>query len=285
MRAVVITGVSTGIGRGIATVLARNGFHVFGSVRHAGHGADFEKALAGNGTALVFDVTDQPAVVAAAEKVRAAVGSDGLVGLVNNAGITVQGPLEKLPLADLRKQFEVNTIAPVGVAQAFLPLLGASTPPRANPGRVVNISSVGGRIALPFLGPYAASKFAVEALSDSLRRELAVYGIDVIVIQPGSIDTPIWEKGAQDDTAAFRGTPYFDALERFKKAALKIGKAGLQPEAVGQAVLTALTTPKPKARYVVQRGGPLQFHITRHLPARMLDRLVASRLGLPRPKR
>jgi NAD(P)-dependent dehydrogenase (short-subunit alcohol dehydrogenase family) len=120
----------------------------------------------------------------------------------------------------------------------------------------------------------------MEALTDSLRRELAVYGIDVVVIEPGSIDTPIWEKGEKADTAPYRETPYFDALERFKRAALKIGRAGLPPEAVGETVLTALTSQKPKARYVVQRGGPLQFHITRHLPARLLDRLIARQLGL-----
>ena len=178
MRAVVVTGVSTGIGRGVATILARNGFHVFGSVRHPDHAADFEKSLSGNGTALVFDVTDQTAVLAAAERVRARVGGDGLVGLVNNAGITVLGPLESIDLAALRHQFNVNAVAQIGVAQAFLPLLKAASPP----GRIVNISS-GGRIALPFIGPYAASKFALEGLSDALRRELIVHGVDVIVVR------------------------------------------------------------------------------------------------------
>jgi NAD(P)-dependent dehydrogenase (short-subunit alcohol dehydrogenase family) len=280
MRAVVVTGVSTGIGRGIATVLAKNGFHVFGSVRHADHGRDFETALNGSGTALLFDVTDQAAVRAGAARVRERVGADGLAGLVNNAGISVQGPLEAIDLDALRRQFEVNTIAAIGVTQAFLPLLGAGATPRANPGRIVNISSVGGRIALPFVGPYAASKFALEGLSDSLRRELAVYGIKVIVIQPGSIDTPIWDKGAADDIEPYRHTPYYSSLNWFRGAALKIGRGGLPPEAVGEAVLKALTAANPKARYVVQRGGPLQFHITRHLPSRILDRQIAKRFRL-----
>jgi NAD(P)-dependent dehydrogenase (short-subunit alcohol dehydrogenase family) len=284
MRAVVVTGVSTGIGRGIATILGRNGFHVFGSVRHAEHAGDFEAALGGNGTALVFDVTDQAAVRAAAEQVRDRVGTEGIAGLVNNAGISVQGPLESVGLDDLRRQFEVNTIAAIGVAQAFLPLLGASAPPRAAPGRIVNISSVGGRIALPFVGPYAASKFALEALSDSLRRELTVYGIKVIVIQPGSIDTPIWDKGAAEDIERHRGTPYYSSLNWFRNAALKIGRGGLPPEAVGEAVLKALTAPRPKTRYVVQRGGPLQFHVTRHLPVWLVDRQIARRFRLAPPK-
>jgi NAD(P)-dependent dehydrogenase (short-subunit alcohol dehydrogenase family) len=285
MRAVVVTGVSTGIGRGIATVLGRNGFHVFGSVRHADHGRDFEAALGGKGTALQFDVTDQAAVRTAAELVRDRVGAKGLAGLVNNAGITVQGPLQSIDLDALRRQFEVNTIAAIGVAQAFLPLLGAAAPFRAEPGRIVNISSVSGRIALPFVGPYAASKFALEGLSDSLRRELAVYGIKVIVIQPGSIDTPLWDKGAAHDIERYRGTPYYSSLGWFRNAALKIGRGGLPPEAVGEAVLKALTAAKPKARYVVQRGGPLRFQITRHLPSRLLDRQIARRFRLTPPKR
>ncbi len=285
MRAVVVTGVSTGIGRGIATVLGRNGFHVFGGVRHADHGRDFEAVLGGNGTALIFDVTDQAAVRAAANGVRERIGADELAGLVNNSGISVQGPLEAIALDEIRRQFEVNAIAAIGVTQAFLPLLGATTPPRAAPGRIVNISSVGGRIALPFVGPYAASKFALEGLSDSLRRELAVYGIKVIVIQPGSIDTPIWDKGAADDIEPYRNTPYYSSMNWFRGAALKIGRGGLSPEAVGDAVLKALTVPKPKARYVVQRGGPLQFHITRHLPARLVDGMIARRFRLMRPKR
>jgi hypothetical protein len=249
-------------------------------VRHADHGRDFEAALGGNGTALLFDVTDQPAVRAAANEVRERVGGEGLAGLVNNAGISVQGPLELIALDQIRRQFEVNTIAAIGVAQAFLPLLGATAPPRAAPGRIVNISSVGGRIALPFVGPYAASKFALEGLSDSLRRELAVYGIKVIVIQPGSIDTPIWDKGAADDIELYRNTPYYSSMNWFRGAALKIGRGGLPPEAVGETVLKALTAPNPKTRYVVQRGGPLQFHITRHLPSRILDRQIAKRFRL-----
>ena len=280
MRAVVVTGVSTGIGRGIATVLGRNGFHVFGSVRRADHGRDFEAALSGSGTALVFDVTDQAAVKAAAAQVRETAGEAGIAGLVNNAGISVHGPLESIDLAELRRQFEVNTFAAIGVTQAFLPLLGATHPPRPAPGRIVNISSVSGRIALPFVGPYAASKFALEALSDALRRELAVYGIGVIIIEPGSVDTPMWDKGAAADIEPYRGTPYYPVLDRFQRAAVKIGRAGLPPAAVGETVLKALTAPRPKARYVVQRGGPLRFHLTRHMPARLLDWLIARQLGL-----
>jgi NAD(P)-dependent dehydrogenase (short-subunit alcohol dehydrogenase family) len=278
MRSVVVTGVSTGIGRGIATVLAENGFHVFGSVRHADHGRTFEAALAGSGTALLFDVTDQAAVRAAADEVRRRVGAEGLAGLVNNAGFGVYGPLETMELSELRRQFEVNTFATVGVTQAFLPLLGAALPPRPAPGRIVNISSVTGRVVPPLAGPYAASKAALEALSDSLRREIAVYGISVIVVRPGAIETALWEKLVNADLERHRDTPHFPALDAYRNAAMKIGRAGLPATAVGEVVLKALTAPRPKTHYVVQRGGPLQFHIARHLPAWLLDRIVARRL-------
>jgi NAD(P)-dependent dehydrogenase (short-subunit alcohol dehydrogenase family) len=279
MRTVVVTGVSTGIGRGIATVLGKNGFHVFGSVRHVDHGRDFEAGLGGNGTALLFDVTDQTAVAAAAERVRERVGADGLSGLVNNAGIGVYGPLESLDLAELRRQFEVNTFAAVGVTQAFLPLLGAKLPLRPAPGRIVNISSVTGTVVPPFAGPYAASKAALDALSDSLRREVAVYGIRVIVVRPGAVDTPLWDKLASTPLERHRDTPHFQVLDGYRSAAAKIGRGGLPATAVGEAVLKALTAPRPKTHYVMQREGPLQFHIARHLPAWLLDRIVARWLS------
>jgi NAD(P)-dependent dehydrogenase (short-subunit alcohol dehydrogenase family) len=281
VRHVVVTGVSTGIGRGIASVLAESGFHVFGSVRREADAAAFKSAFGDNATPLLFDVTDELAVRQAAALVSEAVGGAGLAGLVNNAGITVQGPLELVEIAALRRQFEVNTIAQVAVSQAFLPLLGASLPRRADPGRIVNITSVGGKVALPFLGPYAASKFALEALSDSLRRELSVYGIDVVVIEPGSIDTPIWAKGEAEDIGPYVGTPYFAALERFRKMAGAIGRSGLPPKAVGRAVLKALTVARPRTRYVVQAGGGFRFLLMRLLPDRLLDRLIARQLRYP----
>jgi hypothetical protein len=284
MKNVLVTGVSSGIGRGIASVLARKGWRVFGSVRKEADGKEFEAALGANATALVFDVTDEAAIATAVPRVAAAVGEAGLAGLVNNAGITVQGPLQLLPLDRLRHQLEVNVIGLVAVTQAFLPLLGASGKGRKRPGKIINISSVGGKRALPFLGPYNASKFAVEALTDSWRRELMIYGIDVIAIEPGAIQSEIWGKALDDGLAAYSDSPYAPALAKLAKLAEGITKEALPAEAVGELAYKLLENPRPKTRTVIQKGGALPFLLQLMLPDRLLDRIIAGRLGLKRRK-
>ena len=189
MRSVVVTGCSTGIGYGTVGVLLRQGLRVFGSVRSAG---DAERLAADFGPLLmplVFDVTDEAAVAAAAERVGEALG-ETLFGLVNNAGVAFSGPLLHLPIRDLRRQLEINLIGQLTVTQAFAPFLGVDPARTGGPGRIVMMSSVGGRRAMPFLGAYSASKFGLEGLSESLRRELMVFGIDVVVIAPGAVATP-----------------------------------------------------------------------------------------------
>ncbi|HWY25598.1 MAG TPA: SDR family NAD(P)-dependent oxidoreductase, partial [Nevskia sp.] len=182
MRSVVVTGVSTGIGRATATLLAAKGFRVFGSVRKAQDAAALAQALGAAFEPLVFDVTDEAAVPAAAQAVRARLEGQTLAGLVNNAGIAVAGPFSHLPVAEFRKQLEVNLVGPMIVTQAFLPLLGTDPSLNGPKGRIVNISSVGGKIGAPFLGPYVTSKHGLEGFSESLRRELMHYGIDVIMV-------------------------------------------------------------------------------------------------------
>ena len=279
-KSALVTGVSTGIGRAIATSLAGAGWQVFGSVRNDKDAADFEKDLGGKATALIFDVTDRAAVEQAAADLSAKLGDGGLDLLVNNAGLSRNGPLQYLNLDDLRYQLEVNTIALFSVTQVFLPLLGAQVPKRANPGRIINISSVGGQVAMPFLGPYAASKFAVEALSDSFRRELMVYGIDVTIIQPGPIKTAIWEKINEEEIVRYRETAYGPAIENMLNFVAESEQKGLPAEAVGKLVLRILKSKRPKTRYVIQRGGPIAHFISRMLPDRLLDRLIAGQLGL-----
>src|SRR5882672_2744572 len=184
-RGVVVTGASTGIGAALVRHLAGRGFRVFGTVRRAEDEAGLERA----GVAAVrMDVTDTASIARAREQVERALAGAPLAGLVKNAGIPAAGPLEMFPLDELRRVLEVNLVGAVAVTQAFLPLLKASR------GRIVNMSSVAGRGALPFLGPYAASKFGLEAISDSLRRELLPFGVKVIVIEPGSFKTAIWSK-------------------------------------------------------------------------------------------
>jgi NAD(P)-dependent dehydrogenase (short-subunit alcohol dehydrogenase family) len=283
-RSVVVTGASTGIGWAVAKVLTQRGFHVFGSIRKP---ADAERLVAAFGpavTPLVFDVTDEAAVRAAARTVEAALDGRPLAGLVNNAGIAVAGPLLHLPIDEWRKQLEVNLTGVVIATQAFAPLVGArkpaaGRPPSEKPGRIVNIGSVGGRNANPFMAPYCATKFGLEGLSESLRRELLPFGVDVIVVAPGAVATPIWDKADETDTAAYADTVYAPALDRLRSYMLSIGKSGLPPERIGEAVHTALTTAKPKVRYTIT-PQPMQMLMADLLPKRTLDRIVGKRLGL-----
>ena len=278
-KSVVVTGVSTGIGWGAVKVLVGRGFHVFGSVRKS---ADADRLTAEFGdafTPLLFDVTDEAAVRAGAQQVEAALGGATLAGLVNNAGIAVAGPLLYLPLDEWKKQLDVNLTGVVIVTQAFAPLLGAGGAPTKAPGRIVNISSVGGRNANPFMAPYCTSKFGLEGLSESLRRELLPFGVDVVVVAPGAVATPIWDKADETDTARYANTAYAPALEKLRQFMLAIGKSGLPPETIGEAIATALTAAKPKVRYVVS-PSPMQVLMTEVLPKRTLDRITGQRLGL-----
>jgi NAD(P)-dependent dehydrogenase (short-subunit alcohol dehydrogenase family) len=228
---------------------------------------------------LVFDVTDEDAVGLAAARVGEALAGEKLFGLVNNAGVAFAGPLLELPLADFRQQIEINLTGVVITTKAFAPLLGTDRALRGAPGRIVNISSVGGRNALPFLSPYAASKFALEGLSEGLRRELIPFGIDVIVVASGAVATPIWAKAEKLDIAPYLDTPYAVALERMRSVMLTLGKKGLRPERIGQVVLRALTAARPSVRYTVT-PQPLQDFLARALPKRMVDRLIGGQLGL-----
>lgn len=275
---VVVTGASTCIGSACVKVLTAAGFHVFGSVRKATDGDRLAGEFGASFTPLLFDVTDQPAVAAAAQKVQQALAGRTLAGLVNNAGIAVPGPLLYLKIDDFERQLAVNVTGQLIVTQAFGPLLGTDRSRTGPPGRIVMISSVGGRNALPFVGPYAASKFAIEGLSESLRRELMLFGIDVVIVAPGAVVTPIWDK-SENAIEGFANTPYRPALEKMKAFMLGNATHGLPPERIGEAVKTAHTTPRPKTRYTVA-PNPLQQFLTGVLPKRIVDRTIAGRIGL-----
>ena len=279
-KSVVITGVSTGIGWGATKVLVKKGFHVFGSVRKAGDGERLKAEFGDAFTPLLFDVTDEAAVRAGARQVEAALGGETLAGLVNNAGIAVAGPLLHLPVDEFRKQMEVNVTGIVTVTQAFAALLGAEGSARKDPGRIINISSVAGKTGNPFMAPYSASKFAVEGLSESLRRELLPFGVDVIVIAPGAVATPIWGKAEELDIKAYANTVYAEPLARLQAYMLGLGAKGLAPEKLGDAIYKALTTGKPKVRYTVS-PDPFQVFMSENiLSKRGLDQIVGKRLGL-----
>jgi NAD(P)-dependent dehydrogenase (short-subunit alcohol dehydrogenase family) len=277
---VVITGVSSGIGQATATLLVGLGWQVFGSVRRTQDAERLKRELGAAFTPLVFDVTDESAVRAAAQTVGAALGDGRLSGLVNNAGIAVAGPLTDLPAAEFRRQLEVNLIGPLLVTQAFLPLLGTDRARRGPKGRVINLSSVGGRIAMPFLGPYCVSKFGLEAYCASLRRELMYYGIDVVVIAPGHVATPIWDKAEEMDLAPYARLPTAQAMKKFRDFFIAEGRKGLAPERIAAAIHGALTAKRPKARYALVPGRLANWTLPNLLPARTLDRLIAARLGL-----
>lgn len=279
MRSVVVTGASTGIGYATAKTLIATGFRAFGSVRNKADAERVSKELGANFTPLIFDVTDEQAVKNAASQVRAALAGETLAGLVNNAGISVPGPLLEIPIADFRRQLEINVTGQVIVLQAFAPMLGADPSLKGPPGRIVMISSVAGKRSLPFAGPYSASKHAVEGMSESLRRELMLFGIDVIVIGPGPIKTAIWAKGEKVDFSRLGNTPYLEPMKKMRGMMQAAGASGLPAEDVAQLVLHALTGRKPWTRYTITPG-----HVTRLLmsllPKRVQDRMIAKRLGL-----
>jgi NAD(P)-dependent dehydrogenase (short-subunit alcohol dehydrogenase family) len=280
MRAVVVTGASTGIGAACVDLLVEKGFLVFASIRND---ADADALTARHAAAVVplyFDVTDADAVADAVRCVEARLAGETLAGLVNNAGIVVPGPLLHLPIEDFRRQIEVNLIGQLQVIQAFAPLLGAGEARRGAPGRIVNMSSVAGRFAAPFLGAYNASKFGLEGMSDALRRELMVYGVDLILIEPGMIATPIWDKAEETDLRRFEGTPYAAPGRRMLNWLVREGRRAPGPEVVARAVLRALTAPRPPVRIPVVRNRFTDYTLPSLLPARLVDWLTARRLGL-----
>jgi NAD(P)-dependent dehydrogenase (short-subunit alcohol dehydrogenase family) len=270
---VLVTGASTGIGEATAFHLRELGFDAVAGVRRD---EDAER-LEGQGLRTVrLDVTDEAQIASALE----ALGDSALAGLVNNAGVAVAAPLEYVPLDELRRQLEVNLIGQVAVIQAFLPAL------RRAGGQIVNVSSIGGRVALPLLSPYNASKFALEAVSDSLRRELRRQGVDVIVIEPGGIKTPIWNKGNKlADELIARMPPdaerlYGRLVVGVRRETVKIERErGLPPRAVAEVIGKALTVERPRTRYVVGRDAKIRASLARLLPDRAMDRLIGRALG------
>lgn len=284
LPAVVVTGASTGIGKAIALTLAGYGYRVYAGVRRDDDGArlmaEAEAATAsgarGEVVALMLDVTDAEHVSAAVETVRSRDGGGRLAGLVNNAGIAVAGPMEFLPIADLRSQFEVNVLGQVAVTQAFLPLL------RESGGRLVFVGSVSGLVSSRLLGAYAASKFALEAIADAFRRELAPWNVRVSVVEPGRIATPIWEKSVADGHERMAQLPpeavayYDDLMQSITDGAREAAQAGTKPEAVARAVHRALTARRPRTRYFVGTDAHIINVMRRVVSDPLLDRIISA---------
>jgi NAD(P)-dependent dehydrogenase (short-subunit alcohol dehydrogenase family) len=279
MRSVLVTGASTGIGRATTLRLDAAGWRVFAGVRRESDAESLRESGGERIVPLILDVTDPAQIAAAAQRIEAE--ADGrLDGLVNNAGIAVPGPLETLPLEDFRRQVEVNLTAQVAVTQAMLPLI------RPARGRIVFIASIGGRIAFPLNGAYHAAKFGVEAVGDVFRQELRPWGISVAIVEPGSIDTPIWERGAQiAEEIEARAHPeqealYGKAIASFRKVVQDLADRGIPPEKVAEAISHALESGRPRTRYLVGLDAKVQARLRILLPTRLFDRIVARTMRL-----
>ncbi len=280
MRTALVTGASSGIGRATVRRLDAAGWKVFAGVRKEEDAAALRAESSERLEPLFLDVLDAEAIAAAAARIEA--GSGGLDGLVDNAGAAVPGPLETLPIEDFRRQVELNLTAQLAVTQAMLPAI------RAARGRVVLISSMGGRVALPFTGAYHAAKFGLEAVGDSLRQELAPWGIRVVLVEPGSIDTPIWQRGEDSADSALAGSPrmrelYGAAIERYREVIRDTAERGIPAEKVAATIERALDARRPRARYLVGLDAKLQARLLPLLPTPLADRVIAAFMRFPKP--
>jgi NAD(P)-dependent dehydrogenase (short-subunit alcohol dehydrogenase family) len=279
--AVVVTGASTGIGRATALLLDGAGYRVFAGVRKEADARQLSQDGSDRLTPLMIDVTDAGQVEAAGREVAEAVGDEGLAGLVNNAGVGGGGPIEFMPLDELRDTLEVNLIGQVAVTQALLPLL------RRRKGTIVFIASIGGRVASPFMSPYNTSKFAIEALGESLRHELRPWEIDVVVVEPGSIDTQIWSKGNDKARDQLDEMPedarrlYGRQLSRFVEVISETASRGIPAEKVAEVVHTGIASENPKHRYLVGTDAKIGARLKGTLPDRTFSKLAARQMKMP----
>jgi len=273
-KAVLITGASSGIGRECALRLASSGYRIFAGVRGKDAGIELEKSAGGGVTAVLIDVTDGASISAAALAIQRQTEGSGLYGLVNNAGISVAGPLELLPIEDLRRQFEVNVIGQIAVTQAFLPLV------RAARGRILFMGSIAGRLTIPFAGAYSGAKYALEAFSDALSMELRGWGISVSIIEPGNISTPIWEKskdrfvGVADTLPRGARELYGSWIDEIPRAVEGFARRGIPPSRVARAVERALSSRRPRARYTVGWDSRIFGKLVPLLPGRLRQRVI-----------
>ena len=281
---VVVSGTSTGIGAATALYLAEKGFRVFAGVRRPADGEALETRASGELTPLLLEITDEASIAAAVDAVERAVGARGLAGLVNNAGIVVPGPLEFQPLADFRKQLEVNLVGQLAVTQAFLPLI------RRGHGRIVNVGSIGGRLVLPMHGAYSASKFGMEALSDALRLELRQWRIPVSLVDPGATESAIFGKtlAAIDDVKAAldgNGQAQYDGqLDAIRRTVEKTAADAAPAKVLAKAIGDALMSDKPRTRYLAGHGAKEAAALARTTTDHIKDRAIAREVGLPAPE-
>ena len=285
MRAVLVTGVSTGIGKAIAEELLNNDFFVIGSVRKEEDAKYFNENYEKNFKSVIFDVTNKKEIESAKKDVEKILSDNEsyLCSIVNNAGIALGGPVRYLDVDVFRKQFEVNFFGLIEVTKCFLDMLIDNNKYKMK-NKIINIGSISGKRSYPFVGPYTSSKHALEGFSDALRRELLIHDLDVVLIQPGPIRTPIWDKAPAIEDNPFLKTEYEIPLRKFFKGYIQLGINGLNPKVIGERVVKVLMTNKPKSRYVITPQKIKNYLMPGFLPDRWVDRLTGKMLGLIKKK-
>jgi short-subunit dehydrogenase len=275
MQNILITGASTGIGYHTTKLFLEKGYFVFGSVRNKEDADRLKNDFSDQFHPLIFDVSDQQGINQAVEEVKPILAGKGLSCLVNNAGIAVNGPLQHLSIDELKHQFDINVYGVLRVTQAFLPFLGAQIPAQFPAGKIVNISSVSGFVTAPFLGAYAMSKYALESMSDAFRRELSIYGIDVVVIEPGAVSTKIWHK-AKYIHPRFLETDYGPILKNWERMVGKSEKNGVPAGDVAAKIYDSLVQKKPSSRYIIAKNKMIMKLVKHILPHRFIDKQLTK---------
>ncbi len=279
MRSVVITGSSSGIGQAIAQRLAEKNWNVFAGVRND-KDADRLRNLNRAIKPLYIDVTNVTQLEDAAKEVDRSLDGNKLTGLVNNAGIAQMGPITLQPMDEIKAHFDINTLGTISACQVFAPLLGQDRSRIGPSGRIINITSLGGEIASPFLGAYTATKHALESVTDTLRRELSLFGIDCIAVGPGAVQTPIWEKAREKRNPVYENSPWSASLDNFLTTMVEAGHNGLSVDKIAEVVDVALTASRPKARYAPVPKKIINYYLLRVLPKRWVDKIFIRKFGI-----
>ncbi|MDW3647575.1 MAG: SDR family oxidoreductase [Bacteroidia bacterium] len=280
MKSILVTGASTGIGYATTQELINNGYRVFANVRKEKDAKRLLSEFGINCFPLIFDVRDQAAIDKAVKEVERRLGGKGLYGLFNNAGTALSGPIMHQPIEDIEEMLNINVMGVIRVTRSFLPLLGADPYYTSEPGRILNMSSVGGKVSMPFIGMYCATKHAIEGLSDALRRELMLFGIKVSIIEPGAVATPIWNKAPSPEDSGYENTAYEESVIAFLKAFAEEGKKGMNPSKVASLVREIFESKKPKNRYMISPTPFTDKVLLQYLPGKMLDGMLAKEFKL-----
>ena len=280
MKSIVITGTSTGIGYASSKLFIENGYRVFGSVRNEADADKVSNELGSNFVPLIFDVTDEAAVKNSVKIVEDQIGEQKLSGLINNAGLGVMGTIQSLSAEQFKYQFDVNVLGVFHCCQAYLDLLGADKNRNGDPGKIINISSISGEIGMPFMSAYNMSKFGLEGFSEGIRRELLMYGIDVVVIAPGPVKTPIWKKiNQKDEVKRYDNSDFRESVSRAMKMTEKMEQAGCEPSVIAERALSIIENSKNKTRYRIDPTR-IQNIMLQLFPKRMADKMIAKRMKI-----